>query len=194
MRAKALSLFALLMFAAPAGAQAPAPNASPQPQEADRLNAEVVRLYQAGRFEEALPLAARALELSALELREKGPAASEESLATALINLATVELRLGRREEAKGHFRRVVEAFERAGGGGAPPTLITAREGLALLAEHAVAAVGEYKRVLALKEKAYGAESPKLLDTLFQLGRFTEFIHSPDESERFFRRFAEIGE
>ncbi|HEX8688200.1 MAG TPA: hypothetical protein VF654_16930, partial [Pyrinomonadaceae bacterium] len=46
-----------------AHAQEPAAQGSPGLAEAARLNAEAVRLYTAGKYAEALPAAARALEL-----------------------------------------------------------------------------------------------------------------------------------
>ena len=187
MRAKVAALISLLLFASHAGAQTPEPGAarSPQLQEAERLSAEVVRLYGAGEFEEALPLAAQAL---ALREKELGPA--DSLVGVSLVNLASVELRLGKRDEAKGHFRRAVAVLEKLGDV-SPQSLISAHEGLALLGD---GAVEHYKRALALREKAYGADSPELLDILFQLGRYTDSVRGSAEAERYFRRFAEIGE
>src|SRR5215212_1149399 len=131
MRVKSAAFIALLLLAPLAGAQTPepAPKGSPQLQEAERLNAEVVRLYGAGKFEEALPLAARALEL-----REKELGPTDQLVANSLVNLASVELRLGKREEAKGHLRRAVAVLEK-GGDGSLSALISALEGLAVLAD-----------------------------------------------------------
>lgn len=186
MRTKVAACIALLLLAPHAGAQTP--KDSPQLQEAERLNAEVVRFYGAGRFEEALPPAARALEL-----REKELGPTDGLVASSLVNLASVELRLGKREEAKGHFRRAVAVLEKLGDS-APASLISAHEGLALLADDGGGAVEHYKRALVLREKAYGAEGPELLDTLFKLGRYTDSVRGSSEAERYFRRFAEIGE
>ena len=190
MKNKAAALLLLLAFAAgaPAGAQTPAPQDAPGLEEAGRLNAEVVRLYAAGRYAEALPAAARVVEL-----REKGLGAAHPSVGSALVNLAAVESGLGKTDEARGHYRRAADLLEKAGDDYAR-TLVGAVEGLARLEKDINGAVELHKRALALKEKAYGPESFQAALTHFNLGHFGQLRRNYDEAERHFRRFVEIAE
>jgi Flp pilus assembly protein TadD len=62
----------------------PGPRASAEENDdAEALNAEVVRLYQQGRYSEAIPLAERALAI-----REKAVGAEHPDVAITLNNLA----------------------------------------------------------------------------------------------------------
>ena len=160
---------------------------SPALEEAARLTEEVIKLYAAGKYEEALPLAERVVEL-----REKELGRTHTLVAGALVNLAAVELNLNRFEEAKGHFRRAVSAFEKAGDDAVKP-LINALEGQARLEADVYSAVELHRRVLALKEKAFGPDALDLARTLFQLGHLYDQLGRRDEAERFFRRFVEVA-
>lgn len=160
---------------------------SPSLEEAARLTEEVVKLYAAGKYEEALPSAARVVEL-----REKELGRTNTLVAGALVNLAAVELKLNRLEEAKGHYRRAASAFEKAGDDAVKP-LINALEGQARLEANVYSAVELHKRVLALKEKAFGPDALELARTLFPLGHLNDLLGKRDEAERFFRRFVEVA-
>jgi tetratricopeptide (TPR) repeat protein len=160
---------------------------SPVLEEAARLTEEVVKLYAARKYEEALPLAERVVEL-----REKELGRAHTLVAGALVNLAAVELNLNMLEEAKGHYRRAASAFEKAGDEAVKP-LINALEGQARLEPDVYSAVELHKRVLALKEKAYGPDAPELARTLFPLGHLNDLLGRRDESERYFQRFVEVA-
>ena len=160
---------------------------SPALEEAARLTEQVVKLYAAGKYEEALPLAARAVEL-----REKELGRTHTLVAGALLNLAAVERNLNRLEEAKGHFRRAASLFEKSGDA-AVKQLINALEGQARLESDIYSAVELHKRVLALKEKAFGPDALDLARTLFPLGHLNDLLGKRDEAERYFRRFVEIA-
>lgn len=108
----ALSLAALLASASAARPQT-APQASGADEaEAARLSSEVVKLYNAGRHDEALPLARRAVELS-----EKAHGADHPALASQLYNLGAVLLEKKENGEAERVFRRAVGLAEK----GTPP-------------------------------------------------------------------------
>jgi TonB family protein len=169
-------------------AQQSSAKSTPGLAEATRLNAEALRLYDAGKYAEALTAAERVLEL-----REKELGASHPSVGNALVNLAAIESALGKSDEAKAHYRRAAAMLETAGDEAAR-TLIIALEGLARLEQHLPGAVELHKRILALKEKAYGPESFQAALTHFQLGHFAELQGDYDEVERRFRRFIEITE
>lgn len=183
MRVVLLLICLALPAPAPGGARA---QGSPALEEAARLTAEVVRLYAAGKYDEALPLAERALEL-----REKELGRDDKLVAGALLNLAAVESGLGRFEEARGHYRRAAEAFEKAGDGYARQ-LILAVEGQARLESDVYKAIGLHERALALKEKAFGPDSAEVARSLFPLGHLSDLGGRRREAASYFRRFLEV--
>lgn len=183
--------FATLLAAGQARAQ-DAPEGGPPPPsaqtESTRLHGEVISLYAAGKFAEALPLASRAVELKEKEL---GP--SHPQVGAALVNLAAVERNLGKSAESRKHYERAAEIFEK-GGDESARSLITAVEGLARLESDIFRVVVLHKRILALKEKAYGPESPAAGLSLFQLGHFNDLLRDYGAAERYFQRFLRIAE
>ena len=86
----------LFFFAAPAVAQSKS--------EADKLNAEVVRLYQAGKYAEAIPIARQVLSSQRKVLAEKHP-----DIITSLIILASLEEMAGSRARAIERLQEVIE-------------------------------------------------------------------------------------
>lgn len=75
----------------------------PELVEADQLSAQVVDLYKEGKYDQALPLAQRALAL-----RERALAPEDTAIADALANLAEIYMAKGKRKEAKSHFQRAI--------------------------------------------------------------------------------------
>src|SRR2546423_5530279 len=85
--------------------------ASSELAEAARLNSEVVKLFAAGKYDEALPLARRVLEI-----REK--ALGDNILVVyALNNLASIYTGKGKYGEAEPLFRRSLAVLEKIGAG-----------------------------------------------------------------------------
>jgi TonB family protein len=76
---------------------------APDLVEADQLSAQVVDLYKEGKYDQALPLAQRALAL-----RERALAPEDTAIADALANLAEIYMAKGKRKEAKTHFQRAI--------------------------------------------------------------------------------------
>ena len=79
---------------------------SPDVKEAEQLSAQVVKLYQTGKFDEALPLAERALTL-----REKVLGTENELVAAALRNLAEVQLAKKKNKEAETTYDRYLSVY-----------------------------------------------------------------------------------
>jgi TonB family protein len=161
---------------------------APPAPEVERLNAQVVALSKEGKYAEALPLAERVLELREKELGRRHPL-----VGVALLNLAAVNRNLGKLEAAKEFYQRAVTASEE-GGDESAKLLISALEGLIHLESYIPRLIELNTRSLALKEKAYGPESPQVSATLFQLGHFNELFGNYVEAERFFKRFVEVTE
>ncbi|MDT5156529.1 MAG: hypothetical protein QOH51_886 [Acidobacteriota bacterium] len=164
------------------------PQASSDPKEAARLNAEVIKLFGGGKYDEALPLAKQVLELREKELGHQHPL-----VGSALLNLAAIEQKLGKPEEAKGLLRRAVNIFEK-GSEETVRQLIDALDALSRLETFIPDAIELRKRSLVLKEKTYGPDSQQVSLTVFQLAHFNDLFGNYDEAERFFKRFIDIRE
>lgn len=181
----ALTLICLTLFTAGSLAQT---KAAPEPEEAARLNAEVLRLFRAGKYEEALPLAKRVLEE-----REKSPGAGQRLLADALFNLGAIEQQTGRLKESEGYYKRALSLYEKSGDGAAEQRAQTL-DGLASMEHDLAKSVVLRERSLELRVKLYGAESTKVAPSLFSLAHSFELSEKFDRAEKLFARFAAVSE
>lgn len=181
----ALTLICVALFAAGARTQS---QTSPEPDEAARLNAEVLKLFRAGKYEEARPLARRVLEA-----REKSPGAGQRQLADALFNLGAIEQQTGRLKESEDYYERALSLYETLGDGAAEQRAQTL-DGLASMEHDLSKSVVLRERSLELREKLYGAENPKVAPSLFSLAHLFELSERFDRAEKLFARFAAISE
>jgi TonB family protein len=175
---KALTLILLALLAhAPASAQsAPSqpqsngPTASrkaqtpPELEEAARLNAQVLQLFREGKYEEALPIAKRVLEL-----REKVVGPDGLLVAYALNNIASIYTARSKSGDAEPLFER---ALAIVGKQGAAESDFAADLNMQLgivrtSARDFKGASAALESALAVKEKLHGKEDPALLNTLF---------------------------
>jgi CHAT domain-containing protein/Tfp pilus assembly protein PilF len=134
--------------------------------EANRLGQEAVKLYQAGRYAEAVPLAERSLAI-----REKALGPEHPTVATSLSNLATMY-------RAKGDFGRALPLYQRAlaiNEKALGPEHLNVAIMLTNLA-NVYADLGDYvrdgalhERALAIREKAEGPEHPDVAASLHNL-------------------------
>ncbi|HEY0098903.1 MAG TPA: tetratricopeptide repeat protein [Pyrinomonadaceae bacterium] len=160
-------------------------------EEAKRLNREVVRLHGAGRYDEAVPLAERALAI-----REKALGAEHPAVAQSLNSLAILY-------EAKGDYARAEPLYERT---------LALREKL-LGAEHADVATslnnlaglnylkGDYaraeplyQRALAIREKLLGVEHPGIAAPLNNLALLYHVKGDYKRAEPLYQRALSIRE
>lgn len=176
----ALAILALVILALAApGATAAQGAGGRDAAEADRLTAEVVKLYGAGKYDEALPIAKRVLEL-----REQAPGGGDLKLSYALTNLGNIYARKGLNKEAEPVFTRALALAEKGGAAGTDFAAdLHARLGL-LNVE-----AGRYKeaeqflqRVLDIREKLYGAEDARLVVWLLNLAELNFLRLQPEKS------------
>jgi tetratricopeptide (TPR) repeat protein len=184
---KCLAVILTTLLAASAAAQnAAAP--SQTPDEAEALNARVVKLAGEGKYEEALPLARRVVEL-----RSKAAGDKHVSVAGAHMNLAVVLQELKSFEEAEETYKRALSIYEKAGDEYAPQAA-RALDALARLTGDLSNAVSLHERALKLEEKSGGPQSARLAPTLFRLGHLYELRDDYGRAEESFKRFVEISE
>lgn len=173
MKGLLISLLACSITAAQTFAQSPAspppaaaqsqPAQSPELEEAARLSTTVNELYWAGKFEKALPLAARSVAL-----REKALGPSAAPVARALTDLGAVLRAAGKSDRAREAYERATAIYEAAIGPDAAETA-DARNALGWLyywTKSYDKADTTFRRALAALERLYGAVHPHVADTL----------------------------
>lgn len=131
--------------------------------EATRLSREVVRLYAAGQFVDALPLAERALSLLEAKFGSQHPL-----VADAVVNVGATYNELKQVERARQAYERAVTLFDASLGPDAEKTVNT-REMLGWLyyrKRDYGKAEAALKSALAGREKSVGVESTQLLNSL----------------------------
>jgi TonB family protein len=144
-------------------------------QEADKLNVEMIKLFKAKKYDEALPLAKKVLEI-----REKESGKTHVSVAQAWRNLAYVEQQRGKSKEAEKAFENALEIYEKV------QPLSTADEKLIAELLEVVAtyqanegdfdkAQGKIERALELSEKTNGKDSLETGRILLKLAQIYEF-------------------
>ncbi|WP_437841993.1 tetratricopeptide repeat protein [Sorangium sp. So ce1153] len=160
-------------------------------EEAERLNARVVELQQAGRYDEAIPLAR-----SALELREEALGPEHPDVAQSLNNLALLLLAKGDHATAEPLFRRALAILEKALGPD-HPGVATTLNNLALLlqakGDHATAEP-LFRRALAIREKTLGPDYPDVAASLNNLAGLLLARGDYAAAEPLFRRALAILE
>ncbi len=157
--------------------------------EARRLNASVVELYSKGKYDEALPLARRALEEG-----QKAFGPDHQFVATALENLAELYVMKRQYTEAEPLFKRSLAIYEKASG----PDSLKAGDVLARLAllqyvkgDYAKAeALSE--RVIEIREKRLGLEHVQVAQALFNLAELYRLRSAYGKAEPLYARAAAI--
>jgi TonB family protein len=148
------------------------PQEPPELQEASKLNESAVKLYNQGKYDEALPLARRAIEIREKLLSRKDPRVS-----ISLTNLGEIYLAKKDYKAAREVFQRLLQIQEETFGPD-DVNLAFTLDRLAVLhyvARNTRETEAAYKRALALREKTLGANDVQVADSLFQLGEFYRF-------------------
>jgi CHAT domain-containing protein/tetratricopeptide (TPR) repeat protein len=158
---------------------------------AEKPSAEVIRLFQAGKYSEAIPVAQQVLAL-----REKALGPDHPDVAQSLSDLARLYRVQSRFAEAEPLFKRSITIYEKALGPDHPSVGATLNN-LAVL-YHAQARYTEaeplYRRSLALREKALGPDHPDVAQSLNNLGALYRDQARYAEAEPLYKRALAINE
>jgi CHAT domain-containing protein/Tfp pilus assembly protein PilF len=159
--------------------------------EAQRLNDRILGAFQAGRYEEAIPLARQALEL-----REKALGPDHPDVAQALNNLAALLHEKGDYEGAEPLCRRALAIREKALGPDHPDVALSLNNLAGVLREK-----GDYggaelldRRALAIREKVLGPYHPDVAQSLDNLGELLQEKGDYEGAEPLCRRALAIRE
>lgn len=135
--------------------------------EASRLSANVVKLFAEKKYDEALPLAKRALEL-----REKALGRDHDLVGEALYNLANLYLVKKRYDESEPLFRRLLPIYEKRYGKDdlkLCPVLDNYSTAL-IFKDKSKEAEAQLKRASTIRETKLGGESIEVARTTLRLG------------------------
>lgn len=152
---------------------------SPELTEATELTKSVAKLFKEGKFDEALPLAKRALEI-----RERLLPPTDQRVSLSLGYLGDVYMAKRDYDKARKTFERLlVLQEERLGPTGVNLAFTLDRLALLYYRDGKPAKSEEfYQRALAIREKAFGPESLQVADTLYALAQLYRARRDYDRS------------
>ncbi len=185
------SLFVILVIAQLAIAQTtstrPQSDAakSAELQEANNLSAQVVELYSKKQYDEAIPLAKRAIEI-----RERLLGASDPLVGSALQNLGSLYSRKKNYGEAVSLYNRALEIFEKASKPDNEKIANTVHNmGWLYYAKGDRGTAEElFQRSLAVREKALGPDHPDVSFALAVLGQFYQKSLNYPKAVEYYKR------
>lgn len=168
--------------------QEPAPQ-SAETQEATRLAQAVVKLFGEGKYDEAYPLAKRALEL-----REKELGKDDAEVLNAVLNLAEVQWKRGKYDDSKRLFDRVLHTYERTlGPDNIGLTGILNRIALVYFSFGQFDVTEKlYKRSIAIREKALGPDHVDVARAQYELAEYYQFQGDYKKAEPLYERVLDI--
>lgn len=161
------------------------PPESPELAEATEMTKSVAKFFNERKFDEALPLAKRALEI-----RERLLPRNDPRMANSLSILGDVYMARGDYDNARKTFERLLQVQEAIVG----PTdarLGVTLDRLALLYyenEKPAKAEEFYQRSLTLREKALGPEHVQVANSLYALGQFYRMRRDYGNALKSYRR------
>jgi TonB family protein len=161
----------------------------PELAEATALTQTVEKLFKENKFDEALLLAKRALEI-----RERLLPRTDPRITMSLGYVGDVYMAKGDYDDAKKTFERLLVLQEEQGGPN-DVKLASTLDRLAVLynRDKKPAKTEElYQRALALREKALGPEDVQVADTYYALGQFYRIRREFDKALNSYRRSVAI--
>ena len=160
-----------------------------QAAESARLTAQVLELYKQGKYDVAIPLAKRVLEI------EQAAAPDQPSVATALSNLAELYFQKGANSDSEKLFQRASLIYQSHRV--KTPAVSNALERLAQLAfkrRKYEDAVKLLEQSLSIREVSFGRESIPVAETLHEIANVHHASRKPDKAEPLYLRSIKIKE
>lgn len=160
-------------------------------QEASRLSTQVVELYNKDRYDEAMPLAKRALEI-----RERALGASDQLTGDALQNLASLYAAKKNYGEALSLYKRALAIFEKAlGPENAKTANIIQNMGWLFYADGNTSKAEEnFQRSLGIREKVLGPTHPDVAVSLDLLAQFYQQQLKYGKAVEYYKRAFDVKE
>ncbi|MEW6130476.1 MAG: TonB family protein [Acidobacteriota bacterium] len=163
---------------------------SPALQEAHKLSAQAIKFYNAGKFDDAVPLAKRALELRKQALGDK-----DKLVADAYNNLGAIYKGKNAYRDAETAFKKALEIYEATLGKDSPQLLFTINHLAWMVYANgdSIGAEGLFKRSLTISEKAIGKESA-VIQSLYNLAEFHQRTGRYESAVSYYKRAIEVLE
>lgn len=155
--------------------------------EATRLSLTVVKLFNEGKYDEALPLAKRALEL-----RERALGPDHEIVQGALLNLVEIYTAKKKYGEAEKLVERLLRTHEKAAGpDDAEAAIILDKLAfLAFVQGDFSKSEAAYQRALAIRQRVFGPNNSEFATSLYMLAEFYRFTGQFKDAEPLYERSA----
>ncbi len=161
------------------------PQESPELKEASDLDQSMIKLFREGKYDKALPLAKRALEI-----REKLLPRNDPRIGTSLSNLGETYIAKRDYGNARDTFQRLLQLqTEHLGAENVKLAPTLERLGLLHFREGDQGKAQEsYERAVALKEKKYGPDSVQTADSLYALAGLFRARRDFDRASPIYKR------
>jgi TonB family protein len=168
-----------------------APEKSPELIEASNLSVQVVKYYKEGKYDEALPLAKRAVEL-----REKALGREHMLVGDALANLASIYIGKQKLGDAGSSFERVLDIYAKVYGAENPKLCgILDNLGWIKFADRDYGKAEDFmEHSLTIKQKAFGENSKEAAQALASLGLMKQRLRRYGEAVPLYKRAFETME
>ncbi|MEL7038379.1 MAG: CHAT domain-containing protein [Cyanobacteria bacterium J06592_8] len=164
---------------------------SPELEEAKRLNQQVIQLYQQGKYNEAIPIAERVLEMRQKLLGDEHP-----SVAESLNNLAGLYESQGRYSEAESLYIQALEMIQKLLGDEHPHVAISLNNLAELYSSQGRYSEAEplYRQALEMFQKLLGDEHPLVATSLNNLALLYHSQGDTTQAISFLSRGLEVQE
>jgi tetratricopeptide (TPR) repeat protein len=163
---------------------------SPELIESRELNAKVLRLYSESKYDEAMPLAERALHL-----RESALGASHQDLIPLLSNLAELHKARHQFTEARSYFERALAISETVLKDDIRSAYLLDKLGyVAFNQKKPKDAENFFLKSLQIKEQAMGPETADTIQTAFDLAKIYRFRKEYEKAEALYARALHVRE
>ncbi|HEY1403513.1 MAG TPA: TonB family protein [Pyrinomonadaceae bacterium] len=160
-------------------------------KEAGSLSGQVVQLYRAGKFSDALTLAERALAI-----REGALGANDRRIADALVNVAALRAAIKDFDKAETLYRRALTVYEAAGEGDSAAALgvLERLVFLSAVQRNFDKAEASAERLVAIAERKYKPQQLEMALALLQLAEAARLNLNAKRARTVYARVVDIVE
>ena len=155
--------------------------------EASQLTLTIIKLYNEGKYDEALPLAKRALEL-----RERALGPDHEMVQGALLNLVEIYTAKKKYGEAQKLVERLLRTYEKTVGpeDAGVAIFLDKLAFLTYVQGDFSKSEAAYKRALSIREKAFGQNHTEFATSLYSLAEFYRFTGKFEKAQPLYEQAA----
>ncbi len=160
-------------------------------EEATHLDESIVELFKSGKYEQALPLAKRSLEIKQGLLPQ-----SDQRVGVGLINLGEIYFALKKDSDAEKAFRQALTVVEvgQAKDAASVSHLLERLAYLRFRSRDSADATSLLQRSLAIRQEAFGSNDVRLAPTLLELASAYQSLGQHEKAQPLFVQALKIRE